>query len=328
MIAHLKLRARARANLINIGCGMSVMRTPINWARVTTVVERSQLVAHGVDGFGEGAGAGGEADDFVGGEVVFVEFGFVLDVEGADAVVAGALDEVECVVGIAPPYHDEDVDLPEKAVEGGLAVARGLADGVHEADFGLGIHNANAGDDFECFGFDGGGLGDDAQFFVRPGAHLVGGFDNFEGVEVAGEAAGFDVIGFANDEEEVALALEIEGRGVGAVDEGAGGVEEVFSRGLEAGAFGVADAVGGDEDGLGAWNGGVAFGGGLETAVFEFLQDDGVVDELAADGDLGGVFDAAHECEGITDAEAHAHGVGEDYLHIAPTQRALYRKVK
>jgi hypothetical protein len=285
-----------------------------------------QLDFYGVDGFGEGAGAGGEADAVIGGEHVGAEIGGGFDVEGADAGVAGAGDELLGVIGIAPPYHDEDGNLFEESLEGGLTVARGLANGIDEADLGSGVEGADLGDDGASVVLDGGGLGHDADagLVVTPHSHLS--FDDVEAArgQIAGEAADFDVALFADDEDEEAGLGEGEGGVMGFTHEGAGGVNDLSGLGVSAGeegAFMVGDAVGGDEDlGGGDGIGGAAFGffDLTEAAAGHFAHDGRIMDELAEDGDLGGGLDGAHGIEGVADAETEAHGLGGNDLHRTP----------
>ena len=94
----------------------------------------------------------------------------MFDVEGGDAALLGALDEAAGVVGVAAADDDEDVDLFEQAFEGGLAVFGGLADGVDEADEGVGVEAADLIEDGAGFAFGRGGLGDEAEFGVGEGA--------------------------------------------------------------------------------------------------------------------------------------------------------------
>ena len=122
----------------------------------------------------------------------------------------------------------------------------------------------------------------------------------------------------ADDEDVEAEAVEFEGGVVGFADEGAGGVDEGFSCREEAGALAVACAVGGDEDLRGGGDIVVGFGGEGKAAGGEFGVDEGVVDELAADGDLGGVGEGTGEGEGVADAEAEAEMLGGEDFHAWP----------
>jgi hypothetical protein len=44
----------------------------------------------------------------------------------------------------------------------------------------------------------------------------------------------------------------------------------------------------------------------MKAPVIKLMQDEGVVDQFAPDGDLGGVGDVGHHLEGIADTEAKA----------------------
>jgi hypothetical protein len=175
-------------------------------------------------------------------------------------------------------------------------------------------------------------LGDDAVEGVVGDAGEIGfGFEDGGVGEIAGEAEDLDVAVLADDDGEAAFffdeAAEV---GVGEVDEGAGGILDDVAGLAPAGAGDVGRAVGCDHDAMGYGASGVRViieSGLVYAEGLEALAGDGVVDELAEDGEGFAFGETLGEGEGVADAEADAVMFSEVDGHGDIRERALWDKV-
>lgn len=152
--------------------------------------------------------------------------------------------------------------------------------------------------------------------------------ENDDGLwEVANEAAHLDVLALSDDDGLVAIAYECGECVMRLSNERAGGVDDVVAGSLPSSAILIGSAVGGDGD----LNGGgavqvveIAFSG---TDGGQMAIDDGIVDELAENGQRGALRGGVGGTQGVADAEAHAVMLGEVDVHDVVRGLALWDKV-
>ena len=264
-----------------------------------------QPVLDAIDGFVRGGSPGGQANAVVGRKPIRGEVRGRLDVMDPWAMPGTGGHEFAGVVAVGAADHHDHVALAGQGRGGGLPVLGGLADGVAADDFRGGKAGPEAIDE----GADAlgrlGGLGHDAE--SRPGRERIdvglGEHDVAVGV-ILGEAPDLDMVSLAHDDGVEAIADEgVEG-GMGAVDEGAGGLGDLEAQTGELVEASAGGPVGGDQDPLG---GDVAVVVPGEDAVAaEILEDGGVVDEFAEGGDGAAGSLGFCELDGVADAETPA----------------------
>lgn len=95
----------------------------------------AEALHHGIDGFIEGGGAGGDADVAGFGEPRRIEFIGAFDLQRAQAIRGGFLGELACVVAVAAADDDDVVAGADEIIHRRLPLLRRMADGVDETHF-------------------------------------------------------------------------------------------------------------------------------------------------------------------------------------------------